>query len=35
VDEVVASPSPSSTKSPSVEIVDKFKTRTAEDNICR
>jgi len=35
VDEVVASPSPSSTKSPSVEILDKFKTRTAEDNICR
>ena len=35
VDEIVASPSPSSTKSPSVEIVDKFKTRTAEDNICR
>jgi LCP family protein required for cell wall assembly len=35
VDEVVTSPSPSSTKSPSVEIVDKFKTRTAEDNICR
>jgi LCP family protein required for cell wall assembly len=35
VDEVVASPSPSSTKSPSVEIIDKFKTRTAEDNICR
>jgi LCP family protein required for cell wall assembly len=35
VDEVVASPSPSSTKSPSVEIVDKFKTRTAEDNVCR
>ena len=35
VDEVVASPSPSSTKSPYVEIFDKFKTRTAEDNICR
>jgi LCP family protein required for cell wall assembly len=35
VDEIVASPSPSSTKSPSVEIIDKFKTRTAEDNICR
>jgi len=35
VDEVVASPSPSSTKSPSVEIIDKFKTLTAEDNICR
>ena len=35
VDEVFASPSPSSTKSPSVEIIDKFKTRTAEDNVCR
>ena len=35
VDEVVASPSPSSTKSPSVEIIDKFKTCTAEDNVCR
>jgi LCP family protein required for cell wall assembly len=35
VDEVAASPSPSSTKSPSVEIIDKFKTRTAEDNVCR
>jgi LCP family protein required for cell wall assembly len=35
VDEVVASPSPSSTKSPSVEIIDKFKTRTAKDNVCR
>jgi LCP family protein required for cell wall assembly len=35
VDEVVPSPSPSSTKSPSVEIIDKFKTRTAEDNVCR
>ena len=35
VDEVVASPSPSSTKSPSIEVIDKFKTRTAEDNICR
>ena len=35
VDEVVASPSPSSTQSPSVEIIDKFKTRTAEDNVCR
>jgi LCP family protein required for cell wall assembly len=35
VDEVVASPSPSSTKSPSVEIIDKFKTRTVEDNVCR
>ena len=35
VDEVVASASPSSTKPPKIEIVDKFKTRTAEDNICR
>ena len=35
VDEVVASPSPSSTKSPSIEVIDKFKTRTAVDNICR
>jgi anionic cell wall polymer biosynthesis LytR-Cps2A-Psr (LCP) family protein len=35
VDEVTSSPSPSSTKSPSVEIIDKFKTRTAEDNVCR
>ena len=35
VDEVTASPSPSSAKSPSVEIIDKFKTRTAEDNVCR
>ena len=35
VDEVVASPSPSSTNASKVEIIDKFKTRTAEDNICR
>jgi hypothetical protein len=35
VDEVVASASPSSTKPAKIEIVDKFKTRTAEDNICR
>jgi LCP family protein required for cell wall assembly len=35
VDEVVASPSPSSTKAPSIEVIDKFKTRTAEDNVCR
>jgi LCP family protein required for cell wall assembly len=35
VDEVTASPSPSSTKAAKVEIVDKFKTRTADDNICR
>jgi LCP family protein required for cell wall assembly len=35
VDEIVASPSPSSTKAPSIEVIDKFKTRTAEDNVCR
>lgn len=35
VDEVTPSPSPSATKAAKVEIVDKFKTRTAEDNICR
>ena len=35
VDEVVASASPSSTKAAKVEVIDKFKTRTAEDNICR
>jgi LCP family protein required for cell wall assembly len=35
VDEVVASPSPSSTNAPEVKVIDKFKTRTAEDNICR
>ena len=35
VDEVTASPSPSSTKAAKVEIVDKFKTRTADDNVCR
>jgi len=35
VDEVMPSPSPSSTAAPKVEIIDKFKTRTAEDNICR
>jgi len=35
VDEVTASPSPSSTKAAKVEILDKFKTRTADDNICR
>ena len=33
VDEV--SPSPSATAATKVEIIDKFKTRTAEDNICR
>ena len=35
VDEVVPSPSPSSTKLEKPKIIDKFKTRTAEDNICR
>jgi LCP family protein required for cell wall assembly len=35
IDEVVASPSPSATESAKVEIIDKFKTRTAADNICR
>lgn len=35
IDEVIASPSPSSTKAAKVEIVDKFKSRTADDNICR
>ena len=35
VDEVLPSASPSSTKASKVEVVDKFKTRTAEDNICR
>jgi hypothetical protein len=35
VDEVMPSPSPSSTAAPKVEIIDKFKTRSAEDNICR
>ena len=35
VDEVLPSASPSSTKAAKVEVVDKFKTRTAEDNICR
>ncbi len=35
VDEVLSSASPSSTKAAKVEVVDKFKTRTAEDNICR
>ena len=35
IDEVTASPSPSSTKAAKVEIVDKFKSRTADDNICR
>ena len=33
VDEV--SPSPSATAATKVEIIDKFKTRTADDNICR
>jgi len=35
VDEVTPSPSPSSSKAGKVEVIDKFKTRTAEDNICR
>jgi len=35
VDEVVPSPSPSSTKLEKSKIIDKFKTRTAQDNICR
>jgi LCP family protein required for cell wall assembly len=35
VDEVTPSPSPSATKAEKPKIIDKFKTRTAEDNICR
>lgn len=35
VDEVVPSPSPSSTKLEKPKIIDKFETRTAQDNICR
>jgi len=35
IDEVIASPSPSATEAAKVEIIDKFKTRTAADNICR
>lgn len=35
VDEVSVMPSPSTNESPKTEIIDKFKTRTAEDNICR
>ena len=35
VDEVLPSASPSSTKAAKVEVIDKFKTRTTEDNICR
>ena len=35
VDEVSPSASPSATAATKVEIIDKFKTRTAEDNICR
>jgi len=35
IDEVTASPSPSATEAAKVEIIDKFKTRTAADNICR
>jgi LCP family protein required for cell wall assembly len=33
VDEIT--PSPSATDSSTVEVIDKFKTRTAKDNICR
>jgi anionic cell wall polymer biosynthesis LytR-Cps2A-Psr (LCP) family protein len=35
IDEVKPSPSPSAAKAEKPKIVDKFKTRTAEDNICR
>jgi LCP family protein required for cell wall assembly len=35
VDEVKPSPSPSATKIEEPIIIDKFKTRTAEENICR
>lgn len=35
VDEVLLSASPSSTTAAKVEVIDKFKTRTVEDNICR
>jgi LCP family protein required for cell wall assembly len=35
IDEVTPSPSPSATEAAKVEIIDKFKTRTAADNICR
>jgi LCP family protein required for cell wall assembly len=35
VDEVKTSPSPSATKIEEPIIIDKFKTRTAEENICR
>jgi hypothetical protein len=35
VDEVTPTPSPSATKAEKPKIIDKFKTRTAEDNICR
>jgi len=35
VDEVIPSPSPSATKNEEPKIIDKFKTRTAADNICR
>jgi hypothetical protein len=34
VDEVTPSPSASSTKTPEVTIVDKFKTRTADEDPC-
>ena len=35
VDEVTPSPSASTTKTEKPTVIDKFKTRTAEDNICR
>jgi anionic cell wall polymer biosynthesis LytR-Cps2A-Psr (LCP) family protein len=35
IDEVTPTPSPSATEAAKVEIIDKFKTRTAADNICR
>jgi anionic cell wall polymer biosynthesis LytR-Cps2A-Psr (LCP) family protein len=35
IDEVTPSPSPSATEAAKVKIIDKFKTRTAADNICR
>jgi LCP family protein required for cell wall assembly len=35
IDEVKPSPSPSATTAEKPKIIDKFKTRTAEDNICR
>jgi LCP family protein required for cell wall assembly len=35
VDEVIPSPSPSATKIEEPELIDKFKTRSATDSICR